>query len=42
MQYSVKENKCLVETSKIRYGTVLPTDEEGEEGDIFLLLEEEE
>lgn len=44
MTYGVKDNKCLEELNipNISYGTELPADSEGEEGDIFLLIDEEE
>lgn len=36
----VKENKCLIDPKRITYGTTLPANSEGEDGDLFILLEE--
>lgn len=40
--YAIKKNKEIVPISNSSFGSVLPSDDEGEEGDVFFLLIEEE
>lgn len=39
--YVIKDNKCLKPVNNISYGTALPEDSEGSEGDIFILIGDE-